>query len=600
MFSALFSGRKRWQLMTALVAVALTLSTCSSSTSSSHSTTPPVVWANLGSAYAPICPSQAVCSQGGTALAFHTGTAHPAPKGTVTVGDWEAPDTINPLFADQHVDFALVHALWGGCAVAGTDLKWLPDECTEVPTVANHDVSADGTTVTMKLQSGLMWSDGQPITADDFVYGWQTLTNAKTNALNAGGYTLISSVTAADAHTVVVHFSVPFGPYLSYLPYALPKHEFGTASVASLSTDAAFNFQPKATSGPYLVTDYQLDDHFTLAPNPHYLSTSFYGPFLKQLTFQTFHSRTDEMSAFGSGSLTLAQDFAPDDLAALSQLPGGKLNQTHAIGYEHILYNQANHNLANVAVRQALSLAVDKCAIIQHTLGTACAASVATTITVPQALDFDKTLTATTPDVAKANSLLDQAGFTRKNSSGIRLGSDGKPLSFVLVTDNSATRMTEAHLLAAQWQAIGVSITVTTAAGSKVYADFSQHGMLATGQFDIAVLAFVGSADPDFTYDIYHSSAIPSKTNPAGTNYGHITNPQLDTALQIERGTIDFTARVAALKQAQQIVVAQQFYVTPLYIWPVITMTAPALQDYVAGPALNSFDWNIADWWVKA
>lgn len=593
MLDSLFSGRRQWQVLVTLVTLALT--TCNSSKSTAVSTTTHVSLTNIGSAYAPICPAGTACAQGGTALTFHKGT----PKGTVTIGDWQAPDTISPVFADQHVDFAIAHAVWGSCVVAGADLKWLPDECTEVPSLANHDLSTDGTTVTMKLQPSLKWSDGQPLTANDFVYGWQTLTNAKTNAVNAGGYNLISTVTATDAHTVTVHFSVPFGPYLSYLPYALPKHEFGTENVANLTADGAFNFQPKASSGPYMVSDYQLDDHFTLVPNPNYLSTSFFGPFLKQITFQTYHTRADEIADFGAGNLTLAQDFAPDDLGALRQLSGGKLNQPPAIGYEHILYNQANHDLAMTAVRQALSQAMDKCTIIQHALDTSCATSVASSITAPQALDFDKTLSAaTTPDLTKANSLLDQAGFTKKNGSGVRLGADGKPLSFTLVTDASATRTAEAALLAAEWKPLGVAITVKTAAGSSVFASFTQQGLLATGQFDIALLAFVGSADPDFTYDIYHTSAIPSKTNPAGTNYGHISNPALDAALQTERGTIDFDTRVTALKQAQQIVVAQQFYVTPLYVWPVITETAATLQDYIPGPALDDFDWNIADWWV--
>jgi len=549
----------------------------------------------VGSAYAPICPGGTPCAQSGKAAAYHSSGTHPAPTGSVTVGDWESPDSVSPLFADQHIDFAIMHAIMGNCVVAGTDLKWLPDECSEVPTQANGDVSNDGTTVTMKLLPDLKWSDGQPITAADFVFGWKTLTNPKTTAVDIGGYGVISSVSAPDAHTVKVRFSAPFGPYLTYLPYALPSHEFSKLTPANFTTSAEVNFQPKATSGPYMITDYMLDDHFTLAPNPNYTSSSFYGPFLKTITFQIFHGRQDEITAFGGGNLTLAQDFGPSDLAALRQA-GGTLHQTPAIGYEHALYNQANPALAKAAVRQALSLAINKCFIVQQVLGTACAQSVATTITAPQALDFDKALTDAKPDPAKAATLLDSAGYSHKNGNGIRMGADGQPLHFNLVTDNDSARTAEAGLLAEDWKAIGVDVTVKMYPGSQVFADFSQQGLLATGQFDIALLAFVGSADPDFTFDIYHSSAIPSKANPGGTNYGHIHDAQLDAALQTERGTLDFTARVTALKQVQQIVVAQRYDVTPLYIWPVITLTSSGLKGYVPGPALDAFDWNIADW----
>jgi peptide/nickel transport system substrate-binding protein len=595
-----WSGRTLWRLCVPLALLACLLVACDGGHSSTSSATTFTKPADVGSAYAPICPGGTACASLGAAMAYH-GASHPAPKGSVTVGDWESPDSISPLFADQHVDFAILHAIMGNCVAAGADLKWLPDECSEVPTQANGDVSSDGTIVTMKLIAGLTWSDGQPLTAADFVFGWQTLTNPKTAAVAVGGYGVITTVSAVDDHTVKVQFAAPFGPYLSYLPFALPKHEFGTLAPTALSTSAEVNFLPKATSGPYMITDYTLDDHFTLAPNPKYTSASFYGPFLKQITVQIFHAQQDEIDAFSNGSLTLAQDFGPSNLAALHQATGGTLNQTDAVGYEHVLYNQANPALAQTAVREALSLAVDKCAIITKVLGAACKNAVATSITSPQALDFDATLPSTTaPDLAKARSLLASAGYSHMGSNGLFTDAHGKPLSFTLVTDSDSARVAEAQALATEWQAIGVGVTVKTAPGTKVFADFSQQGLLATGQFDIAVLAFVGGADPDFTFDIYHSSAIPSKTNPGGTNYGHISDAKLDAALQTERGTVDFAARVAALQTVQQIVVAQQFDVTPLYIWPVITLTTTALHGYVPGPALDAWDWNIADWWAAA
>lgn len=593
-----WTGRALWRLCMPLAVLACVLAACDGGKTSSSTATSFTKPADVGSAYAPMCPGGTACAQLGAPSAYH-GASHPAPKGNVTVGDWESPDSISPLYADQHVDFAILHAIMGNCVAAGADLKWLPDECSEVPTQANGDVSGDGTTVTMKLLSGLMWSDGQPLTASDFVFGWQTLTNPKTAAVAVGGFSVITNVSAVDDHTVKVQFSAPFGPYLSYLPFALPKHEFSTLTPAQMATSAEVNFMPKATSGPYMITDYTLDDHFTLAPNSKYTSASFYGPFLKQITFQIFHGQQDEIDAFSGGSLTLAQDFGPANLAALHQATGGTLNQSDAVGYEHVLYNQANPALAKVDVREALSLAVDKCAIITKILGADCKSAVATSITSPQALDFDATLpTTTAPNLSKARSLLASAGYSHTGSDGIRTDASGKPLHFTLVTDSDTARVAEAQTLAAEWQAIGVGVTVKTAPGTKVFADFSQQGLLATGQFDIAVLAFVGGADPDFTFDIYHSSAIPSKTNPGGTNYGHISDPKLDAALQTERGTVDFAARVTALKTAQQIVVAQQFDVTPLYVWPVITLTTTALHDYVPGPALDAWDWNIADWWA--
>ncbi|MBF6592753.1 MAG: hypothetical protein IVW57_19755, partial [Ktedonobacterales bacterium] len=175
-----------------------------------------------------------------------------------------------------------------------------------------------------------------------------------------------------------------------------------------------------------------------------------------------------------------------------------------------------------------------------------------------------------------------------------------KPLHFTLVTGTDAARAAESAALAANWQALGVAVTIITYANDTLYANFAQQGILATGRWDIALYGLMGSADPDFTYDIFHSSAIPSQANPGGVNYAHISDPQIDAALQKERETLNFDDRVEALKLAQERIVAQQFDVAPLYIWPVITTSGAQLRGVLVGPALNQTDWNIADWWLAA
>lgn len=574
--------------------VALLSAACTSST---HTTTQPTTYSstNIGASSTPDCPATVPCPAGTAATTYHMG-AHPAPTGNLIVGDLKSPDTVSPLFADQRIDFALISAIYGACVVAGADLKWRPDECVQVPTLQNHGVSADGTTITMKLLPDLKWSDGQPLTAADFVFARTALRAPHTNAFNVGGYSAIDAVTAADAHTVIVQFKTPLGPYLTYLPYALPQHEFAGIDPAQWPTNGEVNFQPKVTSGPFTISGYQLSDHWSLTPNPAYTSASFFGPFVQRLTFQTYPDAASLAAAAQAGHVALAQGFTPADLPAL-RASGVTLTLTNAIGYEQIAYNQANATLANSVVRQALTLAVNKCALEQQALGQPCASAVATTITAPAALDFDKTIT-TPYDLTKANALLDQAGLTHKNSAGLRLGTDGKPLTFTLVSASDAMRVAEANTLAHDWQAIGISVRLTPNTSSALYADFTRQGILATGQWDIALVAFLGSADPDFTYDSYHSSAIPSQANPGGTNYAHISDPGLDSTLQTERTTINFDARVTALHQAQALIVTQQFAVTPLYIWPVITLASPQLRGFIVGPALNQADWNCADWWL--
>ena len=90
----------------------------------------------------------------------------------------------------------------------------IPTLAQEVPTVENGGVSEDLTTITYKLVPDVLWSDGTPLTADDFVFTWQYCVTPETGC-TSGNFSAVESVEAVDAGTVKITFTTP-QPYPYY------------------------------------------------------------------------------------------------------------------------------------------------------------------------------------------------------------------------------------------------------------------------------------------------------------------------------------------------------------------------------------------------
>src|SRR5690606_11932683 len=109
--------------------------------------------------------------------------------------------------------------------VFDTNLNPVPRLAAEIPSLENGGLSEDGTVVTIRLRDDLVWSDGAPLTAADFVFTHAMFT-AESNAVDSRApYDAIVSVEAPDPQTVVVTFAEPSAPWLTTLFYSvLPAH----------------------------------------------------------------------------------------------------------------------------------------------------------------------------------------------------------------------------------------------------------------------------------------------------------------------------------------------------------------------------------------
>jgi len=245
--------------------------------------------------------------------------------GTVRVGDWESPSNFAPLFNDELTAAQVDATLYAGLTRLDASLRWQPDLAAEVPTLENHQVTWDraaGTmTVTYHLRTGLRWSDGQPITAEDVVYTWRVTVDPKTvGVLSTDGYTLISRIDIADPATVTLHFDRVYPEYLSLFPAVLPAHRLQGIAFDRLADDVYWT-RPDVVSGPYKISELVPDDHVTLVRNEAW-SAGRGGrrPHLARIVYKVYPESGQLIAAAEAGDVDVALEIPETALGGLASV----------------------------------------------------------------------------------------------------------------------------------------------------------------------------------------------------------------------------------------------------------------------------------------
>ena len=537
-------------------------------------------------------------------LGSYTYTPPPSrqPHGTVIFSGTQFPDAVNPLFSGSPIDLEISAALWSAPIVYDQQFHVHPNQLTEVPLPENGDVQDGGKTIIMHLRHDLHWSDGQPIHASDFQYWWQLDQDPNTGALITGGFDQIASIDTPDNFTVVLHMKHPFGPYLLYLPYAAPKHVWSKLQPIDLQNDPAIYLAPTVTDGPYKLANIKNGSSYTLVPNPYYTSSTFHGPFLSQLIYRSYSSLPALVGAVQNRQTDFTEGYMEDELPPIlsgtKQVPSNvKLIEAPAAAYEHLDFNNANPLLQNVDVRRAIAMSINRCAIITNVLHMPNCSRIANSVEPPPSLVYDPTISSIPYNPGAARKLLAQAGW-QANSNGM-LSRQGQPFVLRLVTtSDNPLRTAAAQLIAHDLQAIGITVKITYYSLHAFFALYNQGGVLATGNFDLAMFGYANGPDPDDEYSAFHSSQIPTAAHPGLGNYARVHDPIIDNALSSARNTPNFAQRVIYYHQFLQ-QLANQVYILPLYTGVNILTVNTNLQNAIPNPNTVANTWNIADWWLR-
>ena len=410
------------------------------------------------------------------------------------------------------------------------------DHLDLAPDLAEKWEMPDAQTYVFHLRHDVKFSNGQPLTSADVKFTFDSIISGAIRTPKRGAYALVDSITAPDPYTVIFHLRAPYASF----PLNLTRQAVG---VVPQNSGPDFAQHPIGT-GPFRFVSLATDENIILDRNPNYFAGA---PSLERIRFRIVPDalvRALELRK-GSGDIEV-NSLPPDTVAALARDPNLEVTRSPGTALAYISFNFDDPILAHRRVRQALACATDRQSLITYLLRGY--ARPADSLLPPNHWAYDGNVAHYDFDPARANSLLDAAGFPR--------GPDGIRFHLELKTSTDESTRLLAAALQDQWHRVGVQLDLRSLEFATFYSDITR------GSFQLYTLRWLGAnLDPDIFEYVFSSK----KTPPAGANRGHFRNPQLDVLLDEARVITDRAKRKEILSQIQQLVATDEPYINLWY-----------------------------------
>lgn len=503
--------------------------------------------------------------------------------GTAVVQFGQEPDSLNPFLSAMSATGALSAVFYSGLVTLDDRGEWAPDLATRVPSMANGDVSVAGgrMRVTYRLRPDVRWHDGKPFTSQDVVATWRLLVDPKFPSISVAGYERIQAIETPDAHTAVVVFKAPYAPFLELLPFILPAHLItGDADPAK----ASWNRAPMGT-GPFKFASWVSGDRLTATANPAYFRGA---PGVERLEIRFVPNEDAAFQLWRSGGLDVLQSAPPTEYDYLQSQAPGRVHVTPSATWEHLLFNLERPVVKEPRVRRAIAHLIDRQELNAKAYGGVFQPAWSDVPTFSWA--YNRGVEKRYPyGPAESAKLLDAAGW-KMGAEGLRM-KDGQPLALTLVTTNDKpSRTRAAQIWRRQWREAGIQLNIETSPGSVVFGSARSNGKLASGDFDLALVAGTARPDPDATFR-WRSDQVP----PDGQNRARYKSAEMDRLLDDGQRTLDQAARRAIyFRVAERL--NQDLPMVPLLTWSSIDTTSERLTGFRPNPTLRGNLWNVWEW----
>ena len=533
---------------------------------------------------------------------------------------WQAPTIVNPHLAigtkDAHASRVCLEPLLTVNA-AGV---FTPVLAAEVPSRANGGLAPDGKSVTYKLKQGIKWADGRPFTSADVVFTYQFVINKETGATTYASYDSIEKVEAPTPDTVKVTFKAPtpawYQPFVGSNGMVVPKHAL-EAYVGANARNAPFNLKSFGT-GPYKVETFRPGDLVVYSINENYRDPS--KPAFQQVQIK---GGGDAVSAGRAVLETGEYDYAWNlqvewpVLEAMARAGKGVVQTEGGGGVEQIFCNMTDPNkevdgqrssvkaphpfLSDLKVRQAFGLALDRETAAKQLYGLE-GDPTANVLTTPTR--FRSKNTKMVLDIAKANQLLDEAGWQR-GPDGIR-SKGGVKMQVTYQTSVNTLRQKEQEVVKAGWAKIGVAVTLKSVdAGVFFSSSPGNNDTLSHFYTDVQMYtATFGSPFPASYMNRFYSGdpakdIAQKENNWSGRNVGRWVSKEFNQTFDQAQLELDPQKNDALWIKMNDLVVTQGASM-PLIDRRIVSARAKSLD---VGENMSPFDdepRNIADWRRKA
>ena len=477
-----------------------------------------------------------------------TATSNSTGAGTAnafTIAQQREPMSLNPAFENGASSTQWGLLLFQYLVKYDDKGNMVGDAATEVPTLANHGISADGKTITYHLRKNLKFADGKPLTAEDCVFSVDAINNPRNNVQSRYGYDVVERAEAPNPTTCVLHLKRPFSPVLALVgePQGfpiLPKHLL--AKYPDFNK-VDFNTQPVG-SGPFVVERWQHGDRVVMHANPYYYAGK---PKIEHLVIRFVPDTNTGINLLQTHEADAL--FNDQDYSNYPQLQGIKayhVNATPVSGVGAIIFNTADPLTSDKRVRQALAAAIDVPTMIQKTYRGAVDSVDAGKGLFHWAFD-PQAYTPLTYDPARARALLDAAGW-KVGADGVR-EKDGRKLDILFIIQAGTPGDAIIGNTVTQYlRAVNVRTSLKQFNITQFVAPASDGGPVYGGKFQMALYPFVNGDDPDTT-DQFACANVP----PKGYNKSRICDARLDGLLTEGKTTFDVGKRKAIYSKLQSI-----------------------------------------------
>ena len=439
------------------------------------------------------------------------------------------------------------------------------------------EASADHLSYTFHLYEEAKFSDGQPVTADDVKFSFDTIMDPKVDAAHLRNY--YKDVTACDVldpHSVRFTCDKPYFRHLimlSSLPI-LPKHVYGTGDF----NKHANNRNPIG-SGPYVLESWTTGQQLVLTRNENYWGEK---PPVKKRVLRIVQDNNVAFELLLKGELD-TMEVLPEQWINRTNGPEftQRFNKHEYYGarYSYIGWNSRKPQFQDKMVRRALTMLLNRDLILKtiyYNLGVA-----VTNEFFIQTPEYNRDIKPFPYDPEQAKQLLAQAGWKDTNGDGT-IDKEGVEFAFELIIRNGSP---EDEQIASNYKEdlrkAGIDMTIRKLEWATLLEKVD------TRTFDAVRLGWQSPPDSD-PYQVWHSSQMEK-----GSNYVGFNNPEADKLIEEARETFDHDARIKMYHRFSEIVYDEQPY-TFMFCIKVLDAVDKRFHNVVVYPSgLDSREWFV-------
>lgn len=432
-------------------------------------------------------------------------------------------------------------------------------------------VSPDGKVYTFKLRAGATWSDGSPVTANDFVFSWRRVVDPATAAeyaymlapvVNAEDVTAGKKkpdelgVKAVDDMTFEVSLNAPTPYFLEMLTHQA-TYPVSKANVEKFGADFV---KPGnlVSNGAYVLAEFVPNDHVKAVKNDKFYDAA--NVKIDTVNFIPTEDRSTAMKRFEAGELDSNDDIPTEQLADLKAKFGDQVHLGPYLGTYYYVFKVGKAPWDNVKLRHAISEAIDRDYLAEKVWQNTMIPAYSF---VPPGIGGYETRTTEYAE----KSQIDREDEAKKVLAELGYGPD-KPLKMEIRYNTSENHKNTAVAIQEQLKPLGVEVTLLNTDTKTHYGHLEQHG-----DFDVARAGWIADyKDPANFLDLCKTGA--------GNNYAEYSSKDYDDLLAAGAAAASPEERMKKLSDAEAVGVARDLCVVPLLYYGFHTVVSNKLKGW--------------------